>query len=178
MEKLFGPMEQVGIVVDNFEGPINHWTKNLKVGPFFILEHLELNDVYYNGNPSNIDFSVALAYSGDIQIELIKQHCETPSIYNDYVDNKKNSVHHFCTFTPNINDDLKILESQGYKNIQGGKTQDGGSFAYLDMKTIMERYLRLHNFLKVVMGCLTLSKMLQRNGMVRNAIMELGEISI
>ena len=80
---------------------------------------------------TEIDFSVALAYSGDIQIELIKQHCNTPSIYNEYVNNKKNIVHHFCTFTPNIKEDLKILEKNGYKNIQGGKTQDGGSFAYL-----------------------------------------------
>ena len=62
------------------------------------MEHLDLNDVYYNGNDTNIDFSVALAYSGDIQIELIKQHCETPSIYNDYVNNKKkycSSLLHF-----------------------------------------------------------------------------------
>ena len=36
MDKLFGPMEQIGIVVD-IEDPINHWTKNLKVGPLFIL---------------------------------------------------------------------------------------------------------------------------------------------
>ena len=91
MEKFFGPMEQIGIVVDDFNDPINHWTKNLNVGPFIILEHLDLKDVYYKGNNANIDFSVALAYSGDIQIELIKQHCETPSIYNDYVNNKKNT---------------------------------------------------------------------------------------
>ena len=88
MEKFFGPMEQIGIVVDDFNDPINHWTKNLNVGPFIILEHLDLKDVYYKGNNANIDFSVALAYSGDIQIELIKQHCETPSIYNDYVKNE------------------------------------------------------------------------------------------
>ena len=89
MVKAFGPMEQIGIVVDNFEDPIKHWTEKLKVGPFFILEHLDLNDVYYQGNLTEIDFSVALAYSGDIQIELIKQHCNTPSIYNEYVNNKK-----------------------------------------------------------------------------------------
>ena len=43
MVKAFGPMEQIGIVVDNFEDPIKHWTEKLKVGPFFILEHLDLN---------------------------------------------------------------------------------------------------------------------------------------
>ena len=48
MEKFFGPMEQIGIVVDDFNDPINHWTKNLNVGPFIILEHLDLNDVKLN----------------------------------------------------------------------------------------------------------------------------------
>tara|TARA_B100000424_G_C22738986_1_gene400110 strand:+ start:180 stop:716 length:537 start_codon:yes stop_codon:yes gene_type:complete len=134
MNKFFGPMEQVGIVVEDFNDPINHWTNNLNVGPFVILEHLDLKDVYYDANDTNIDFSVALAYSGDLQIELIKQHCDTPSIYNDYVGNKKNNVHHFCTFSKEIETDIRNLESIGYKNIQGGKTQDGGSFAYLDKK--------------------------------------------
>ena len=49
MERLFGPMEQMGFVVDNFEDPIKHWTEKLNVGPFFILEHLDLKDVYYYG---------------------------------------------------------------------------------------------------------------------------------
>ena len=88
----------------------------------------------------NIDFSVALAYSGDIQIELIKQHCDTPSIYNDYVDNKKIAFIIFVLLRQDINDDLKILEKNGYKNIQGGKTQDGGSFAYLDHQNDLEQY--------------------------------------
>ena len=49
MEKFFGPMEQMGFVVDNFDEPIKHWTEKLNVGPFFILEHLDLKDVYYYG---------------------------------------------------------------------------------------------------------------------------------
>ena len=49
MKRLFGPMEQMGFVVDNFEEPIKHWTEKLNVGPFFILEHLDLKDVYYYG---------------------------------------------------------------------------------------------------------------------------------
>ena len=35
MDKLFGPMEQIGIVVDNFEDPINHWTKKFKSWALF-----------------------------------------------------------------------------------------------------------------------------------------------
>ena len=137
MEKFFGPMEQMGFVVDNFDEPIKHWTEKLNIGPFFILEHLDLKDVYYygkNGEENEIDFSVALAYSGNMQIELIKQHCDTPSIYNEYSNIKKGSLHHICRLTPNINNDIEMLESQGYQNIQAGETSDEGiKFAYLDI---------------------------------------------
>ena len=116
MEKLFGPMEQMGFVVDNFEEPIKHWTEKLNVGPFFILEHLRFKYVYYNGKigkKTNIDFSVALAYSGDIQIELIKQHCDTPSIYNEYVNNKKYSSSFLYFYSKDINNDIKFFEESG-----------------------------------------------------------------
>ena len=63
MEKFFGPMEQIGIVVDDFNDPINHWTKNLNVGPFIILEHLDLKDVYYKGNNTNL-------YTDNIEIDF------------------------------------------------------------------------------------------------------------
>ena len=178
MVKAFGPMEQIGIVVDNFEDPIKHWTEKLKVGPFFILEHLDLNDVYYQGNLTEIDFSVALAYSGDIQIELIKQHCNTPSIYNEYVNNKKNNVHHFCTFTPNIKEDLKILEKNGYKNIQGGKTQDGGSFAYLSHNNDYGAILEIAQLSEDGYGMFNLIKDASKEWNGKKAVMELGDISI
>ena len=53
------------------------------------LEGIELIDQYYKGKPADLDFSGALSYTGSMQIELIKQHCDTPSIYNEYVNNEK-----------------------------------------------------------------------------------------
>ena len=134
MEKLYGPVMQMGFVVDNFEEPIKHWAEKLNVGPFFILEHLDLKEFQYKGNKSIIDFSVALSFSGNTQIELIKQHCDTPSIYNEHSKIKRGSLHHICRLTPNINKSIEILKSQGYQNIQSGETSDGGiKFAYLDV---------------------------------------------
>lgn len=178
MNKFFGPMEQVGIVVEDFSDPINHWTSNLNVGPFVILEHLDLIDVYYGGNNTNIDFSVALAYSGDLQIELIKQHCDTPSIYNDYVENKKNVVHHFCTFSKEIETDIRNLENMGYKNIQGGKTQDGGSFAYLDKEDNYGAILEIAQLSEGGYAMFNLIKNAAKKWDGKNSILNISEISL
>jgi len=181
MGKLYGPVMQMGFVVDNFEEPIKHWTEKLNVGPFFILEHLDLKDVYYygkNGEENKIDFSVALAYSGDVQIEFIKQHCDTPSIYNEYVNNKKNTLHHLCTFTKDIESDIKILESQGYKNIQGGKTMDEGTFSYLDIDGDFSPILEIAQLSEGANAMFEMIKNASKDWDGKNAIMDLGEISI
>ena len=177
MEKLYGPIMQMGFVVDNFEEPIKHWTDKLNVGPFFILEHLDLKDFHYRGNKSNIDFSVAISFSGDIQIELIKQHCDTPSIYNELSEIKRGDLHHICKLTPDINNDIKILENQGYKNIQDGETEDGGiKFAYLDAQENYGSILELAELAEENLALTEAMKNASKNWDKKASIMELEKI--
>ncbi len=177
MEKLYGPIMQMGFVVDDFDEPIKHWTEKLNVGPFFILEHLDLKDFHYRGNKSNIDFSVAISFSGDMQIELIKQHCDTSSIYNEYSEIKRGDLHHICRLTPDINNDIKILENQGYKNIQGGETEDGGiKFAYLDAQENYGSILELAELAEENLVLTEAMKNASKNWDKKDSIMELEEI--
>ena len=177
MEKLYGPIMQMGFVVDNFEDPIKHWTEKLNVGPFFILEHLDLKDFHYRGNKSDIDFSVAISFSGDMQIELIKQHCDTPSIYNEFSEIKRGDLHHICRLTPDINNDIKILENQGYKNIQDGETEDGGiKFAYLDAQENYGSILELAELAEENLALTEAMKNASKNWDKKVSIMELEEI--
>jgi len=177
MEKLYGPIMQMGFVVDDFDGPIKHWTEKLNVGPFFILEHLDLKDFHYRGNNSNIDFSVAISFSGDMQIELIKQHCDTPSIYNEYSEIKRGDLHHICRLTSDINNDIKILENQGYKNIQDGETEDGGiKFAYLDAQENYGSILELAELAEENLVLTEAMKNASKNWDKKASTMELEEI--
>ena len=177
MEKLYGPIMQMGFVVDNFEDPIKHWTEKLNVGPFFILEHLDLKDFHYRGNKSDIDFSVAISFSGDIQIEFIKQHCNTPSIYNELSEINRGNLHHICRLTPDINNDIKILENQGYKNIQGGETEDGGiKFSYLDAQENYGSILELAELAEENLALTEAMKNASKNWDRKVSIMELEEI--
>ena len=177
MEKLYGPIMQMGFVVDNFEDPIKHWTEKLNVGPFFILEHLDLKDFHYRGSKSDIDFSVAISFSGDMQIELIKQHCDTPSIYNEFSEIKRGDLHHICRLTPDINNDIKILENQGYKNIQGGETEDSGiKFAYLDAQENYGSILELAELAEENLALTEAMKNASKNWDKKVSIMELEEI--
>ena len=113
-----------------------------------------------------------------MQIEFIKQHCDTPSIYNEYVSNKKNILHHMCTFTKDIENDIKILESQGYKNIQGGKTMDEGTFSYLDIDSDFSPILEIAQLSDGANAMFEMIKNASKDWDGKNAIMDIGEISI
>ena len=146
MEKKFGQIMQMAFVVDDFDKAIEFWTKKMNVGPFLKIENVEFKELYYKEKATNLDFSGALSYTGNMQIELIKQYCDTPSIYTEYVNNEKGPLHHVCALTTDIKNDITVMESEGYKIIQGGKMQDDGQFVYLHSEDKKEPILELLEF--------------------------------
>lgn len=88
-------VRQVAYVVRDLDAALKYWTEVLKVGPFFLFEHCPLENQRYRGGPSNVDVSLALGNSGDVQIELIYQHNDAPSVYKEFLDAGRIGVHHF-----------------------------------------------------------------------------------
>src|SRR5438477_13192881 len=83
MSRLFGPMRQVGIVVRDIDKAMRHWVEVCGIGPWFYAAQLPLTEFRYKGRVYDIKMSVALANSGDVQLELIQQRCYTTSPYRD-----------------------------------------------------------------------------------------------
>ena len=88
-------VRQLAYVVRDLDAALDYWTGMLKVGPFFRMDHAPLANQRFYGQPSNVDISIALGNSGDLQIELIQQHCATPSVYKEFLDAGRVGVHHF-----------------------------------------------------------------------------------
>ena len=85
MSRLFGDIRQNGYVVRDIERAMRHWTETLGVGPFFYIEKVPVRNFRYRGAPSDLDMSVALANTGALQIELIQQRNDAPSMYRDFL---------------------------------------------------------------------------------------------
>lgn len=88
-------VRQLAYVVRDLDAALAYWTGILKVGPFFRMAHAPLMDQRFFGKPSNVDVSIALGNSGDLQIELIQQHNDEPSVYKEFLDAGRVGVHHF-----------------------------------------------------------------------------------
>lgn len=136
MSRIFGPIMQYSFVVKDMEKAIAHFANTLEIGPFFVLDHVAYKKITYKEHPSDIDMSVAIAYSGDIQIELIQQHNDSPSIFNDFLKTQGEGMQHVGVITHDIKADLTLLETQGINAVQYGEAENGTRFAYLDTALI------------------------------------------
>ena len=65
---------------------------NLGVGPWFVMRDLPIRALY-RGEPCEITLTLALANSGDMQIELIQQQDDTPSIYTEFLRSGRQGYH-------------------------------------------------------------------------------------
>lgn len=131
MSRAFGPIMQNGYVVRDIREAVDHWTRVLGVGPFFVLDPVEFGESFYRDQPLDLDLTVAIAYSGDYQIELIHQNNDVPSIYTDFLKASPPGLHHVCVCVDDVD---AAIEAQGLTDriVQHGWTATGTRFAYVD----------------------------------------------
>ena len=127
----YGPFNQNAFVVPDIDAAIRYWTEVMRVGPFFKFLKIEFAAGDYRGQPHKADFDAAIAYSGELQIELIKPN--GPSIFKEFQDAGRRGVHHFAVFTPDMPAACQEIENLGGQRLQGGSFADGSSIAYYEM---------------------------------------------
>jgi hypothetical protein len=132
MQRRFGPIMQNAFVVPDLEAAIDFWARVMHVGPFYVFDHIRYSEIFFRGKPIAIDMSAAIAYSGDLQIELIRQHDDAPSIYSEFTRSGLAGMQHMGVMTDSVDRDLEDLKRIGVEAIQHGRTAWGARFAYLD----------------------------------------------
>lgn len=124
---------QIAYVVDDLDRALEHWTKAMGIGPFFVMEGLEIIDPRYRGQPSDIDITIALAYSGTMCVELIKQNDDGPSVYREMLDRTgSGGFHHWGIGTEQFDEEVTRYKSRGYDEVFSGRVAVGDQYAYMD----------------------------------------------
>ena len=156
MSRTFGPIFQIGYVVKDIDKAIEHFTKVLGIGPFFLGRRTDFTEFSYDGKSSaGIDMAAAHSYSGDIDIEIISQLCDRPSIYQDFFAQGGEGVHHVAVLTSQFDADVARIVAGGHEVRQRGRVATGTRFAYFDtigpcqgtMMEFVEKTAHMSNFL-------------------------------
>lgn len=115
MTQALGTIRQMAYVVKDMDTALDYWIDTLKAGPFFKMEHVNLENQKYYGEPTNADISVALGNSGDLQIELIVQHNDAKSVYRDFLEAGRVGVHHIALMPEDYTSTCEKYRSSGHK---------------------------------------------------------------
>jgi len=131
MSRLFGEIRQLGYVVRDIEAAMRHWIDVVGVGPWFYAEHMPFQNFAYKGQLSDVRVSIALANSGPLQVELIQQRNDAPSMYLDFLAAGNEGLQHFCFWPEDYDGMLRLAAERGYRIGQSGDSSRG-PFAYLE----------------------------------------------
>lgn len=126
-----GPTRQVGYVVKDIEKAMQEWIK-LGVGPWFYAATVPVENFKYMGKPSEVQFAAALTNSGDMQIELIQQLNDAPSLYRDFLRSGAEGIQHISHWLDTEGYEKKYRELLDLGFIVGheGAIGPNGRFAY------------------------------------------------
>ncbi len=130
MSRFFGEIRQNGYVVRDIEAAMRHWVEVLAVGPWFYAERAPITDFRYKGEPSPIEVSIALANSGPLQVELIQQRNDAPSLYQDFLAAGHEGLQHIAYWTASFDADRARALAAGYQIGHEGRTGAYGPFVY------------------------------------------------
>jgi len=123
-------MFQLGFVVDDLLEEAARWAQVYGVGPFHVLPRVE-TPCTYHGNPSAVEVQIGVSQAGPVQIELIQQLCDRPSVYRDLVAKGESGFHQLCTVTADYAGKIVHYEQHGYELVTEMVVK-GQHLAYFD----------------------------------------------
>lgn len=125
-----GPIRQIGYVVSDLDTSLAEWIA-LGVGPWFVVrEHTQR--VIYRGEACEVTISIALANSGELQIELIHQHGDTPSIFTEFLAAGNEGFHQLAWWTDDFDVAVAAAEAAGWPVVWTGDAEGATRFVYVE----------------------------------------------
>jgi hypothetical protein len=123
---------QMAYVVEDIHGAMQEWSSRLKVGPWFLLDRFSGVDPKYRGQPTNVEIALAMSFAGHMNIELIQQLNDAPSVYREIIDRRGYGFHHCGIATRNFDKDVATYRASGCELAFSLRVPSGSRVAYMD----------------------------------------------
>jgi hypothetical protein len=124
-----GPIRQIGYIVTDLDQALASWVE-LGVGPWLVMRGLPMRALY-RGEPCETRLSLALSNSGELQVELIQQEDDTPSIFTEFLASNAPGFHQLAYWTSDFDATMQAVQHAGWPVVWSGGEDLGVRFAYL-----------------------------------------------
>ena len=154
LTQLPGSVYQIAYLVPDLEKAAQHWAKLTGAGPFTAFPHFEFVDPHYHGKPAPIDLSIALGFSDGLCIEIMQQHDERPSVFQDWRVEKGYGLHHIATLAEDFPAALDQWNADGAPTVFEAGFGADTRLAFLDTRETLGCYLEVVEYTEFVRGAL------------------------
>ncbi len=135
---------QIAYHVPDPEADALRCAKEFGWGPFFLFEHIPLQQCHYRGRAAAFDHTSAYGQAGDIMVELISQSDDSPSVLRDLFKSDQRGIHHVAHFVPDLPTALASFQSDGTAVAMDAVTTHGVRFAMVDTSKSLGHMLELY----------------------------------
>lgn len=155
-----GPARQIGFVVRDIDAAMQSFV-GMGIGPWYVLRDLPLKTIY-RGQPCQVTQSIALANSGALQLELIQQHGDDPSIFTEFLDSRGEGFHQLAWWVQDFNATVAAAVAAGYPVVWQG-AEGGTPFAYLEVPSGPVTIIEIMELNEITEGMATLVRSAAEN---------------
>jgi hypothetical protein len=125
-----GVIRQIGYIVQDFDKALANWLE-LGVGPFYVLRGITQTGLY-RGQPCTVTLTLGLANSGDLQIEVIHQDSDAPSIYSEFTSAGGDGFHQLAYWAQDFDAALAAGQAAGWPVVWSGGDSGTARYAYFE----------------------------------------------
>lgn len=105
---------QEAYLVNDIEQACEKWSELYRAGPFVVTHHHKTDEFMYRETEQEADVSYAFGYLGDLMIQFIQQHDDTPSIYRDMYAKGEEGFHHVGLLVNDYEGEKTRLKELGF----------------------------------------------------------------
>ena len=127
-----GTIVQFAYFVEDTEQAIGEWVERLGVGPWIVRERFRPPTGRYRGEPTDAIFTVSHSFAGHTMVELIEQHNDAPSVFNELGPNY--GFHHWGVMTKTFDADVARYRAMGYEEAFFDTLPTESRVMYLDAR--------------------------------------------
>ncbi|WP_422342792.1 VOC family protein [Parasphingorhabdus sp.] len=147
-------------MVDDFDATLEHWTRDLGAGPFFVFEVPILPGQLYYGEPTEVSLKVGFGFSGGQLIELLTQTNKGKSPFLDFLAKNGPGLHHVMPRT-DFETGHKRLTDAGFPIAFSGQMPSGERFCLFDTYKNYGYYVELMELSDAIQESLALMEKAQ-----------------
>lgn len=139
-----GPISQLSWVTDDLDATEQLLSTQFGIGAWTRIPGVRFGPeaCTYRGAPCDAVADISMAYSGDLQLELIRP-VSGDSVWSEFLSRDRPGLHHVCFYVDDLDQAVATATGQGLEVLMAGDMAGPMRFAYLDGSAAGAPYIEL-----------------------------------